>query len=106
MKLLRNLALVAAVAMIALALCTPASFAEVNGDGVLSDEEASESSIGGGIRYATLIGVLRLDIAGRIPGVQVVAGEDQRFPGIDQNEVNLGYARFPGAIHFSIGEPF
>ncbi len=59
-------------------------------------------SAGGGIRYQTLIGPLRLDVGYRIPGAQVLGGEDPppRFL------LDLGFFRFAGALHITIGEAF
>ncbi len=59
-------------------------------------------SAGGGIRYQTLIGPLRLDVGYRIPGAQVIGGEDPppRFL------LDLGWVRFAGALHITIGEAF
>ena len=63
-------------------------------------------SLGGGLRYSTIIGVLRLDVAGQIPGAQVVGGQDLRDPDVDREMDFFGLFSFPGAIHFSIGEAF
>ncbi|MFW5876084.1 MAG: BamA/OMP85 family outer membrane protein [Myxococcota bacterium] len=59
-------------------------------------------SVGGGLRYKTPVGPLRLDVGYRLPGVQVLGGPDppSRF------EADLGFATFPGAIHLTIGESF
>jgi outer membrane protein assembly factor BamA len=36
-------------------------------------------SVGGGLRYYTLVGPIRLDVGFRIPSLQVVSGPDERF---------------------------
>jgi len=60
------------------------------------------SSAGGGLRYHTLIGVLRLDVGFRIPAWQRADGSD----GIESDANMLPWSRIPGAIHFTIGESF
>ncbi len=51
-----------------------------------------------GVRYATPIGPVRLDVGYRIPGLQAPAGDDELVP-----EDLLG---LPIAVSFGIGEPF
>lgn len=59
-------------------------------------------SVGGGLRYRTPVGPLRLDIGWQVPGMNVVNGPDPdpRF------KVNLGFTKFVGAVHITIGESF
>jgi outer membrane translocation and assembly module TamA len=59
-------------------------------------------SVGGGLRYQTIVGPVRLDLAGRVPGAQAIGArpDDSRF------ELDLGFVRFPGAFHLTIGESF
>jgi outer membrane translocation and assembly module TamA len=59
-------------------------------------------SVGGGLRYRTPVGPLRIDVGYRVPGAQVVGAPDPdpRFV------VNLGFVKFPGAVHITIGEAF
>lgn len=58
MKRFRNIMLIAAAAMVALFVFAPLGFAAEGtagggaGDGELSAEEAAQSSVGGGLRYA------------------------------------------------------
>ena len=60
------------------------------------------SSAGGGLRYHTVIGVLRLDLGFRIPAWQRADGSD----GIESDANKLPWSRTPGALHFTIGESF
>jgi len=60
------------------------------------------SSAGGGLRYHTVIGVLRLDLGFRIPAWQRADGSD----GIESDSNKLPWSRTPGALHFTIGESF
>lgn len=60
------------------------------------------SSAGGGLRYHTVIGVLRLDLGFRIPAWQRADGSD----GIESDSNKLPWSRTPGAVHFTIGESF
>ena len=58
---------------------------------------------GFGLRYQTLVGPVRLDIGFLSKRAQVVGGGVNLAP---INYVNLGFVRFPGAIHLTIGEAF
>lgn len=60
------------------------------------------SSAGTGLRYHTVIGVLRLDVGFRIPAWQRANGSQ----GIEANAHNLPWSKTPGAVHFTIGESF
>ncbi len=60
------------------------------------------SSAGGGLRYHTVIGVLRLDLGFRIRKWQRADGSD----GIESDANKLPWSRTPGALHFTIGESF
>jgi hypothetical protein len=60
------------------------------------------ASAGSGLRYHTVIGVLRLDVGLRIPAWQRSDGSD----GIDGDANKLPWSRTPGAVHFTIGESF
>ncbi len=62
-------------------------------------------SVGGALRIMTPVGPIRLDIGWRVPGAQVI-GEDERFPGGDPGQVNLLFAKFPGAVNLIIGDSF
>jgi outer membrane protein assembly factor BamA len=65
-----------------------------------------QMSAGLGFRYFTLIGPVRVDLAGRIPGAQVAGKSDERQPDGQLSQVNFGFAELPGAVHFSIGQSF
>ena len=60
------------------------------------------SSAGAGLRYHTLVGVLRLDVGFRIPSLQRASGA----PGIEEDANTLPWSQTPGAAHFTIGESF
>jgi outer membrane protein assembly factor BamA len=64
-----------------------------------------QASAGFGLRYQTLVGPVRLDVAWRIKNMQVF-GPDERDPGGEQNTIDFGFAKLHGAIHFTIGESF
>ena len=82
----------------------------IAGFGDMGDVHAGKSfrfshlntSAGGGIRYRTPIGPIRLDV-----GRQVLraARADGSRPE-DNPQTNLGFVKFPGAIHLTIGESF
>ncbi len=67
-----------------------------------------QTSLGMGLRYHTVIGPIRLDVGWRVPSWQVVGEEDKRDPNRPgkPTDVNLGFIKFPGAVHLTIGEPF
>jgi len=65
-----------------------------------------QTSVGWGLRYFTLVGAIRLDLAWRVPGLQVMGGEDERDPGATPTLVDLGLLDFPGAVHITLGESF
>jgi translocation and assembly module TamA len=56
------------------------------------------TSVGGGLRYYTIIGPVRLDVAGR---PKALAGREN-----DNYQMNLGFTKFRGAVHLTIGESF
>ena len=58
---------------------------------------------GFGLRYQTLVGPVRLDIGFLSKRAQVIGNGVNLAP---VNYVNLGFVRFPGAIHLTIGEAF
>jgi translocation and assembly module TamA len=64
-----------------------------------------QASAGFGLRYHTLVGPVRLDVAWRIKDMQVF-GPDERDPGGEQTTVDFGFAKLHGAIHLTIGESF
>ena len=64
-----------------------------------------QASAGFGLRYFTLIGSIRVDVAWRIQDMQVF-GPDERDPGGEQSQVDFGFAELDGAIHFTLGESF
>lgn len=56
------------------------------------------TAVGGGLRYHTPIGPVRLDVAGRPSVLGWHSNDDQRM--------NLGFAKFRGAVQLTIGEAF
>ncbi len=60
------------------------------------------TTAGTGLRYYTVIGVLRVDVGFRIRPWQRVNGD----PGIEADANRLPFTRIPGAAHFTIGESF
>jgi outer membrane translocation and assembly module TamA len=56
------------------------------------------TSVGGGLRYRTIVGPIRLDCGYRPMKLQ---GPDPEY-----DEMKLGKLKFPGAIHLTIGEAF
>lgn len=65
-----------------------------------------QTSVGLGLRYFTIVGPIRFDIAWQIRDAAVF-GEDERLRGRrDDTRVDFGFAGFPGAYHISIGEAF
>jgi translocation and assembly module TamA len=72
-------------------------------------------AFGFGLRYHTIIGPLRFDVAVRPDELQVIGVEDSRpapcTATMGQNcrpesRIDLGFIRFPGAFHLTIGEAF
>ena len=75
-------------------------------------------SLGGGIRYYTIVGPIRFDVGFRVRGAQVL-GADERFLGYCQDDATMvttdcggdGYrgrvfGRRAGALHITIGDSF
>jgi len=60
------------------------------------------TAVGGGLRYRTLIGPIRLDVGYRPPALQRLDGTKPR----DEHYTDLRFAKFDGAIHLTIGESF
>ena len=56
------------------------------------------TALGGGLRYHTPIGPVRLDVAGRPQSLGYHSNDDARM--------NLGFAKFRGAVQLTIGEAF
>ena len=72
-------------------------------------------AFGFGVRYHTIIGPLRFDVAVRPDDLQVIGVEDTRPVPCTANRgqncrpvstIDLGFIRFPGAFHLTIGEAF
>ena len=72
-------------------------------------------AFGFGLRYHTIIGPLRFDVAIRPDELQVIGAEDSRPVPCTANRgqscrpesrIDLGFLRFPGAFHLTIGEAF
>lgn len=59
-------------------------------------------AVGAGFRYLTIVGPFRFDVAALIPGAQIVGQPDPP----PTNVVNLGFVKFAGAVHITIGEAF
>ena len=64
-----------------------------------------QAAAGLGFRYFTVLGALRVDLAVRLPGMQVF-GADERSPGAVPTNVSFGFFDFPGAFHVTLGEAF
>jgi outer membrane translocation and assembly module TamA len=60
------------------------------------------TSLGGGLRYRTVIGPIRLDVGYRPGALQRARGPAPT----DAPQTDLGFTRFNGAIHLTIGESF
>jgi outer membrane translocation and assembly module TamA len=60
------------------------------------------TTVGGGMRYRTVVGPIRLDVGYRPDALQRARGGAPS----DAPQTNLGFARFNGAIHLTIGESF
>jgi len=67
-------------------------------------------SCGGGVRYDTPVGPIRLDVGYRIPGAQTLGLTEQELrdegPSTTNHSSTLLFGAFPGAIAFGIGESF
>jgi outer membrane translocation and assembly module TamA len=59
------------------------------------------TTFGGGVRYRTIIGPIRLDVGYRPKDLQRIDGS----PG-EADQTGLGKAKFKGAVHLTIGEAF
>lgn len=64
--------------------------------------ERPHLSCGGGVRYDTPVGPIRLDIGYRIPGMQVIG---RSMPSEEGSPTEL-FGFFPGAISLGVGEAF
>ncbi len=68
-------------------------------------------SVGGGLRYYTILGAIRIDFAFRVAGAQFL-GADERDPGARVSNVEFPLfsefadTEWPGAVHITIGNPF
>ncbi len=60
------------------------------------------TAVGGGLRYRTIVGPIRFDVGYRPKSLQRTRGSAPD----DAPTTNLGFARFDGAIHLTIGEAF
>jgi outer membrane translocation and assembly module TamA len=60
------------------------------------------TAVGGGMRYRTIIGPIRLDVGYRPDALQRVRGAAPE----DAPQTNLRFVKFNGAIHLTIGESF
>lgn len=65
-----------------------------------------QTSVGFGFRYFTIVGAIRADFAFRITGATVIGIDERMRRTSDDTEVSLGFTRWPGAFHLSIGESF
>lgn len=77
--------------------------------GDVNDEESFRfdylhTSVGGGLRYQTIVGPLRFDVGWRVPNMQVLGRPDAAVT--QRSMVNFFLFQFPGAIHLTIGESF
>jgi outer membrane protein assembly factor BamA len=57
-------------------------------------------TLGGGLRFYTILGAIRLDVGLRVPGLQTTNGSEE----IDSEDSHIFGA--PGALHLTIGDPF
>jgi hypothetical protein len=84
-------------------------------DNALFRFDHPQISVGLGLRYRTIIGPVRLDVAWAPQELQTI-GVASTLPRTCQtdrasncnprNELDLGFVRFPGAFHLTIGESF
>jgi outer membrane translocation and assembly module TamA len=58
------------------------------------------TAFGGGIRYRTIVGPIRLDVAARPKNMQWLPAKD------GEREQDVSFSKFPGAVHLTIGEAF
>lgn len=65
-----------------------------------------QTSVGFGFRYFTIVGAIRADFAFRVTGATVIGIDERMRRTSDDTEVSLGFTRWPGAFHLSIGESF
>ena len=65
-----------------------------------------QTSVGFGFRYFTIVGAIRADFAFRLTGATVIGIDERMRRTSDDTEVSLGFTRWPGAFHLSIGESF
>jgi len=56
------------------------------------------TAVGGGLRYRTIIGPIRLDVGYR---PKALAGKST-----DDATMDLGFVKFRGAVHLTIGDSF
>lgn len=75
-------------------------FGDVNADTKFRFSHLN-TSVGAGLRYRTIIGPIRLDVAGRPDKLQRLDGSEP-----SDARMNLGFTKFRGAIHLTIGEAF
>jgi outer membrane translocation and assembly module TamA len=62
--------------------------------------ERLNTTFGGGLRYRTIVGPIRLDVGARPKNLQSTKG------GTGEEDTTLGSWKFRGAIHLTIGEAF
>jgi outer membrane translocation and assembly module TamA len=66
-----------------------------------------QTSVGLGLRYFTIVGPIRLDLAWQVRQLSVIGPDERVRRTSDDTVVSFGpRARFPGAFHLSIGEAF
>lgn len=66
-----------------------------------------QTSVGLGLRYYTIVGPIRLDLAWQVRELSVIGPDERVRRTSDDTVVSFGgRARFPGAFHISIGEAF
>ncbi|HSN82735.1 MAG TPA: BamA/TamA family outer membrane protein [Polyangiales bacterium] len=64
-----------------------------------------QAASGFGLRFFTLVGVIRFDFAWKIPGLQVLAATDERVVDVDSEGDPIGRGgKF--VFHLTIGQPF
>lgn len=60
------------------------------------------TAVGAGLRYRTIVGPIRFDVGVRVPKAQRADGS----PAEPAPRMNLGFTKFAGAVHLTIGESF